>query len=98
MFYHHHMVHTDMGTRWRLKEVCEARGITGYRLAKTTQGRLSKTQIYSLLNTERPGTVYLDTLDTLIDALAELGHEISYNDLFVYERGLFDSTSGGGAA
>lgn len=83
-----------MGTRWRLKEVLEARGITGYRLAKTTKGRLSKTQIYTLLNTERPGALYLDTLDTLIDALAELGHEVTYNDLLEYQHGLFDSSGG----
>lgn len=89
-----------MATRWRLKEVLERCNVTPYKLSELTKGRLSRTSIYTLTNTDSPKAVQLETLDAIVTALRSLGHDVTFNDLLEYQRDmtpLFDSTSGGAA-
>jgi hypothetical protein len=89
-----------MSVKWRLKEVLTRHEVTPYELSKLTKGRLSRTSVYGLATTDSPKHVQLESLDAIIDAMATLGHEVTFNDLFERQRDmtpLFDTTSGGAA-
>ena len=73
----------------KLKEFLEQRGITVYKLAQQTEGRLSRTSLYSLTSeTSPPKGLLFETLDVLIPTLREMtGENVQIGDLLEYEKG-----------
>lgn len=69
---------------WKLKEVLEQHGVSGYRLAQLTKGKLSKTSIYGL-TTKQPARLELASIDAIITALRSDGHDVDIADLLEYQ-------------
>lgn len=72
-------------TQWKLKQFMENHRIKPGDLAKVTEGKLSRTSIYGLLQDDRPRGVNFATLDALIPALSRILNEpVEITDLITY--------------
>lgn len=71
--------------RWKLKETLKSKGVSPYRLSQLTEGRLSKTSVYGL-TTKQPARLELATIDAIITALRDDGHDVDIDDLLEYGR------------
>lgn len=72
-------------THWNLKKFMEDHRIKPGDLARATEGKLSRTSIYGLLQDDRPRGVNFATLDALIPALSGILNEpVEITDLITY--------------
>jgi DNA-binding Xre family transcriptional regulator len=70
--------------RWKLKEYLDTHGVSAYRLAEHTHGRLSRTGIYRLTAKDLKA-VRFETLAAVIPALRDItGEEVQVGDLLEY--------------
>lgn len=70
--------------RWKLKEYLNQRGVSAYKLAERSNGRLSRTGIYRLTADDLKA-VRFESLAVIIPALRELtGEEVQISDLLEY--------------
>lgn len=73
-----------MSVQWKLKNFLDARGITVYKAAKQTEGKLSRNAWYNLA--DEPSAVSFDTLSVVMSALEQLtGEDVTVADLITYE-------------
>jgi transcriptional regulator with XRE-family HTH domain len=74
--------------RLRLPELLEARGLTGYEIAKRSRGRISPSAIYSLLRQRGAfQRISGDHLDALCDVLGVDPSELLERDRVARKRG-----------
>lgn len=72
-------------TQWKLKKFMEDHRIKPGDLARATEGKLSRTSIYSLMQDDRPRGINFATLDALIPALSRILKEpVEITDLITY--------------
>lgn len=78
--------------RWKLKAILEEHGLTPYRLAKATKGKLSLNAVYNAV-TDDLTAIKFESLGTLVNTLRELtGEPIGVENLIEYveESGVSD--------
>ena len=77
-----------MPLKWKLKQFLEQEGITAYRLADETHGKLSQNGVYRLTSGDLKG-IRFESLEVVLPALSKLsGKRVSVHDLleYVYEE------------
>lgn len=73
-----------MPVQWKLKQFLDQEGITAYRLADETHGKLSQNGVYRLASGELKG-IRFETLDIIIPALSKLsGKQVTLQELLEY--------------
>ena len=77
-----------MPTRIRLKELLDEQGVTVYKLAKQTEGKLSIQSLYNLTSVKNPAKrIELESLDAIIEALFSItGKRFTVCDLLEYQQ------------
>lgn len=75
-----------MSIQWRLKEYLTEHRIKPGELAKLTEGKLSRTAIYGLIQDAPPQGVNFATLNAILPALERItGEPVEVGDLIAYE-------------
>ncbi len=70
--------------RWKLREYLDTHGVSAYKLAELSNGRLSRTGIYRLTADDLKA-IRFESLGVLIPALRELtGEQVEVSDLLEY--------------
>lgn len=70
--------------RWKLKDFLDAHNLSAYQLVDKAHGRLSRTGVYRLTDSDVSG-VRFESLAAIIPALRELtGEEVEVGDLLEY--------------
>ena len=70
--------------KWKLKAFLDQEGITAYRLADETHGRLSQKGVYRLTANDLKA-IRFETLDVILPALSKLsGKQVVLQDLLEY--------------
>lgn len=77
----------NVPVKWKLKEFLDLHGVSAYKLAEKTQGKLSRNGVYRLTSEDLAG-IRFDSLEAIIPALEELtGKRVDVADLLKFEHG-----------